>query len=643
MTNQKKAFAATIGCLLFMIFGFIFDRFSLTITPLFYISAIIIGGYKQTSEGLKELWNDRTLNVDLLMALAAIGACLIGNYFEGAMLTFIFCLSGALEEYTTNKSQKEITALMNLQPQKAQLLKENGQMQEVDVSQLKVDNLVFVAKGAAVPIDGFLESTQATIDESALSGESVPVEKYLGDEMYAGTLNQGNPITIRVTKTSSETVFAKIIQLVEEAQNTPTQTASFIERIENNYVKLILLAVPLMILLPHFFLGWSWDESFYRGMVLLVVASPCALVASATPASLAALSNSAKNGILIKGGIHLEKLSELKAIAFDKTGTLTKGKPVVTDSFFFDEKDLAQQLLVAMEQKTTHPLAHAILQYFDCTIPEEIQYLPIEEITGFGLQTTYLGAQWKVGKHAYDPETMIISKEIAEMIERLENQGKTVIYLSKDQQLIAVLGLLDIPKANTQQVISYFKSQNIHTSMITGDHSGTAKAIAEQVGIEHYYASCTPEEKTQLVKKENELYQVNAMVGDGVNDAPALLAAASLGVAMGQGTDAAMDIADIVLMKSDLNKFVYSHRLSLKMRRIIKQNIIFSILVILLLIASNFLQFLNLPLGVVGHEGSTILVILNGLRLLRPLPDLSDSSKKCKSCPLYKARLSSVK
>lgn len=300
MTNQKKAFAATIGCLLFMIFGFIFDRFSLTITPLFYISAIIIGGYKQTSEGLKELWNDRTLNVDLLMALAAIGACLIGNYFEGAMLTFIFCLSGALEEYTTNKSQKEITALMNLQPQKAQLLKENGQMQEVDVSQLKVDNLVFVAKGAAVPIDGFLESTQATIDESALSGESVPVEKYLGDEMYAGTLNQGNPITIRVTKTSSETVFAKIIQLVEEAQNTPTQTASFIERIENNYVKLILLAVPLMILLPHFFLGWSWDESFYRGMVLLVVASPCALVASATPASLAALSNSAKNGILTR-------------------------------------------------------------------------------------------------------------------------------------------------------------------------------------------------------------------------------------------------------------------------------------------------------------------------------------------------------
>ncbi|NVF17683.1 cadmium-translocating P-type ATPase [Enterococcus faecium] len=610
-----------------MIAGFIFDRFSLTITPLFYISAIIIGGYKQTSEGLKELWNDRTLNVDLLMALAAIGACLIGNYFEGAMLTFIFCLSGALEEYTTNKSQKEITALMNLQPQKAQLLKENGQMQEVDVSQLKVDDLVFVAKGAAVPIDGCLESTQATIDESALSGESVPVEKYLGDEMFAGTLNQGNPITIRVTKTSAETVFAKIIQLVEEAQNTPTQTASFIERIENNYVKLILLAVPLMILLPHFFLGWSWDESFYRGMVLLVVASPCALVASATPASLAALSNSAKNGILIKGGIHLEKLSELKAIAFDKTGTLTKGKPVVTDSFFFDEKDLAQQqLLVAMEQKTTHPLAHAILQYFDCTIPEAIQCLSIEEITGFGLQTTYLGAQWKVGKHAYDPETMRISKEIEEMIERLENQGKTVIYLSKDQQLIAVLGLLDIPKANAQQVISYFKSQNIHTSMITGDHSGTAKAIAEQVGIEHYYASCTPEEKTQLVKKENERYQVNAMVGDGVNDAPAL-AAASLGIAMGQGTDAAMDIADIVLMKNDLDKFVYSHRLSLKMRRIIKQNIIFSILVILLLIASNFLQFLNLPLGVVGHEGSTILVILNGLRLLRPLPALSDSSK----------------
>ncbi|WP_165006133.1 MULTISPECIES: heavy metal translocating P-type ATPase [unclassified Enterococcus] len=632
----KKAFIATIGCLVLIVLGLFVQQLNVAFTPLFYIGAIIIGGYKQTSEGLSELWNHRTLNVDLLMALAAIGACLIGNYFEGAMLTFIFCLSGALEEYTTSKSQKEITALMNLQPQTAQRFLSDGELEEIDVSKLNINDRVFVAKGAAIPIDGVLESDQAAIDEAAISGESIPIEKRLGDEVYAGTLNQGNPLTLRVTKTSSETVFAKIIQLVEEAQNTPTQTASFIERIENTYVKLILISVPLMILLPHYFLGWSWEESFYRGMVLLVVASPCALVASATPASLAALSNSAKNGILIKGGIYLEQLSELKAIAFDKTGTLTRGKPVVTDTFFFKDQELAQQILVAMEKKTTHPLASAILNHFDLQLPKEIQQLPIEEVTGFGLKTRYQEAEWKVGKHAYDPKKMNVTPATKEKIKQLEEQGKTVIFLSRDDELIAVLGLLDIPKPNTKNVISYFRAQNIHTSMITGDNVGTAKAIAEQVGINHCYAGCTPSEKTAQIQKEKEQYKVNAMVGDGVNDAPAL-AAASIGVAMGQGTDAAMDIADIVLIKNDLSKLAYSHRLSLKMRRIIKQNIVFSVSVIVLLILSNFLQFLNLPLGVVGHEGSTILVILNGLRLLRPLPMQNKKEKRCASCPLYKA------
>ena len=571
------------------------------------------------------------------MALAAIGACLIGNFFEGAMLTFIFCLSGALEEYTTSKSQKEITALMNVQPRVAQRFTESGELQEVPIESLTIGERVFVAKGATIPIDGVLESTRATIDEASISGESIPVEKTFQEEIYAGTLNQGNPLTLCVTKKSDDTVFAKIIKLVEEAQNTPTKTASFISRIENTYVKLVLLSVPLMIFISYFFFGWSLKESFYRGMVLLVVASPCALVASATPATLAALSNSAKKGVLIKGGIYLEQLAELKAIAFDKTGTLTMGKPIVTDSYFFAEKERSQQLLISMEKKTTHPLAQAIVTHFDQVIPPEMQKLSVEEITGIGLQTIYRNDRWAVGKlnnsHLSSKNTDKIEK-----IRLLEQQGKTVIALTKNNHLMAILGLLDTPKQKANETIAYFRSQKIHTSMITGDNEGTAKAIASQVGIDTFYANCTPVEKTAYIEAEKELYQINAMVGDGINDAPAL-ATASLGVAMGQGTDAAMEIADIVLVHNALDRLVYTHRLSLKMKKIIKQNIIFSLTVICLLILSNFFQFLTLPFGVVGHEGSTILVILNGLRLLKPLDQFQEPPTRCADCPLFRMHL----
>lgn len=640
MNNIKYTFAPVIGCLSLMILGFITQTFSPYLSLSFYLGAIFFGGYKQTREGLSELWHEQTLNVDLLMALAAIGACLIGDFFEGAMLTFIFCLSGALEEYTTSKSQQEITALMNLQPPKAQRLNQKEELEEINVEELAINDRVFVSKGATIPIDGFLESQQATIDEATISGESVPVEKKQQDDLFAGTINQGNPLILRVTKKSTDTVFAKIIKLVEEAQNTPTKTASFISRIENTYVKGVLIIVPLMILFSYYFFGWSFQESFYRGMVLLVVASPCALVASATPATLAALSHAARNGVLIKGGIHLEQLADLKAIAFDKTGTLTKGTPVVTDSYFVTDIPLvAQQLLVSMEQKTTHPLAQAIVSHFDCQIPQEIQQLPIEELTGFGLRTNYQENEWIVGKW-HPQKTIIHDKEMIDTIHLLEQQGKTVICLTKNNELMAVLGLLDVPKENTKPVIDYFNSQNIHTSMITGDNHGTANAIAEQIGIKNIFANCTPAEKTKYAQQQKKAYDVTAMVGDGVNDAPAL-ATASLGIAMGQGTDVAMEIADIVLVKNDLNQLTYAHRLSLKMKKVIKQNIIFSLSVICLLILSNFLQFLSLPLGVIGHEGSTILVILNGLRLLKPLPEIKQENHSCASCPIHPTQLSS--
>ncbi|MBP1045884.1 cadmium-translocating P-type ATPase [Enterococcus sp. BWM-S5] len=617
LSKEKQALLATTLCFLFMVAGLIMEKIGLTIYPTAFILAILFGGFKQTKEGIIDTFENKHLNVDLLMALAAIGACIIGNWFEGAMLTFIFCLSGALEEYATNKSKKEISNLINLQPETALRL-HNNQTEEVPVSELQIGDQLLVPKGAGVPIDGILLNGNSSIDEAAVSGESIPVDKKDGDELFGGTINLGEAFTMTVTKDSEDTLFAKIIRLVNEAQNTPSQTASFISRIENIYVKAVLIIIPLMIFIPYLFLGWSWDESFYRGMVLLVVASPCALVASATPATLAAISNGARNGVLFKGGVYLENLAELRAIAFDKTGTLTEGAPTVTNAVFLSDNKEGLDILLSMEQKSTHPLAQAILAYYkDESIPL-FEDLTVRNVIGFGMEADVSGSVWRIGKQTFS-ETAPFSEELLQEIEALHNEGKTVIYLFKDDQLAAYFGLLDLPKSEAYQVLAYFTENDIHTTMITGDHLKTAEAVGKALPINEIHANCLPEDKTRLIKEQKEKYGVNGMVGDGINDAPAL-ANAAIGVAMGEGTDVAMDVADVVLMKNDLEKLQMSHILSKKLKRIVTQNIVFSAAVILLLILSNLFQVINLPLGVIGHEGSTILVILNGLRLLKTIP-----------------------
>lgn len=633
--DEKRAWLSTLLCLAFMITGRIAQAMALTWFPLLFIIAIIFGGWKQTSEGLQELIHKQTLNVDLLMALAAIGACIIGNWFEGAMLTFIFCLSGFLEEYTTNKSRKEITALMNLQPTLALKYFPDGSLEEVPVEEVAVGDLLMVPKGGTIPIDGIITKGNSPINEAAINGESLPAEKTVGAEVYGGTLNLGNALTVKVRTVASDTVMAKIVKLVEEAENQPTKTATFINKIENIYVKIVLIAVPLMIFLPYFFLGWSWHESFYRGMVLLVVASPCALVASATPATLAAISAGAKNGILVKGGAALERLSHLRAITFDKTGTLTEGRPVVTDAVFIEDSLLVRQMLLAMESQTTHPLSTAIIDYLSETTPleENWQDLPVEEVTGFGLQCQLEGQLWRVGKYQFaDQQAQPLSKKQESQIQQLLASGKTLIYLTRAGQLLAFLALQDVAKPEAYQVINYFKGQNIYTSMLTGDNYETASVISRNLGLDAFQANCLPEDKAKIIAELGETHGVNVMVGDGINDAPAL-ANAAIGVAMGEGTDLAVDVADMVLMKNDLRKLQMAHQHAQKLERVIKQNIIFSIGVILLLILSNFVQILTLPLGVIGHEGSTILVILNGLRLLR-MKSIPESNHACAPCPL---------
>ncbi|PLS14731.1 cadmium-translocating P-type ATPase [Bacillus sp. M6-12] len=583
-----------------------------------YLLAFIIGGYAKAKEGIEETIENKELNVEMLMILAAIGSAIIGYWTEGAVLIFIFAVSGALETYTMNKSHKEISALMDLQPEEALLLNADGTEARVAVSSLQVGDLILVKPGERVPSDGMIKEGQTNLDEAAITGESIPVIKKEQDEVFAGTVNLRGSIIVRITKPSSETLFQKIIALVQSAQSEKSPSQQFIERFEGTYVKVVLSVVFLMMFLPHFLLGWSWTETFYRAMILLVVASPCALVASIMPATLSAISNGARHGILFKGGVHLENLGHLKAIALDKTGTLTKGKPEVTNIVVRDgmSEEAFLYHVASIENYSNHPLANSIVRYAKSHASiTPIKPDSMEDISGWGVQALIDGVKWKVGKAGF-----VGQEEAAEFRDGIAAafaaEGKTIVYAKDEKGIAGIITLKDVVRDETITAIEELKREGVYTVMLTGDSEKTANVIAGESHIDSYIAECLPETKVSEIKKLNDLYGTTAMVGDGINDAPAL-ATASVGIAMGEGTDVALETADVVLMKNDLPKIAEAIRLSKKMNTIIKQNVIFSISVIMFLIASNFLQFLDLPYGVIGHEGSTILVILNSLRLLR--------------------------
>lgn len=582
-----------------------------------YILAFLIGGYAKAKEGITETIKHKDLNVEMLMVFAAVGSAIIGYWAEGAILIFIFALSGALETYTMNKSKKEISSLMSLQPEEALRL-EKGVEEKVHVSLLKIGDQILVKPGERVPSDGIIVRGETTIDEAAITGESIPVSKSSNDEVFAGTVNLNGSIVVQITKESSETLFQKIINLVQNAQSEKAPSQLFIEKFEGTYVKVVLLVVILMMFLPHYLLGWTWQETLYRAMVLLVVASPCALMASIMPATLSAISNGARHGILFKGGVHLEKLTALQAIAFDKTGTLTRGKPEVTDLIV--RKDIsAEDLLAAtasIENHSNHPLAQAIVQYtkerYSLKLEEPSQF---KDVSGWGIEAQIQNKQWKVGKKDF------VGKADAESFQngiskKLASEGKTIVYVKDENGIAGIIALQDVVRDISKQAIQTLNKSGIHTIMLTGDSQYTAQAIAKESGVNHYIAECLPETKVEHLKELQKQYKQVGMVGDGINDAPAL-ATASVGIAMGEGSDVALETADIVLMKNDLTKIAEAIKLSKRMNKIIKQNVVFSISVIMLLIASNFLQILDLPYGVIGHEGSTLLVILNGLRLLK--------------------------
>ncbi|ASK61081.1 heavy metal translocating P-type ATPase [Virgibacillus phasianinus] len=611
--------AALLSGLTILITWFIADYINYPAFVILHLIAFAIGGFAKAKEGIEETVANKELNVEMLMVFAAIGSAAIGYWTEGAILIFIFALSGALETYTMNKSKKEISSLMNLQPETALCLI-NGIEKVIPVSELEIDHTILVKAGERIPADGIILKGNSSINESTITGESIPVNKQVDQEVYAGTVAIDGTIHVRISKPTDQTLFQKIINLVQSAQDEKSPSQLFIERFEGTYVKAVLLAVGIMMFLPYLLFGWTLTESVYRAMILLVVASPCALVASIMPATLSAISKGAKNGVLFKGGVNIENLSHVKAIAFDKTGTLTNGKPVVTDVYFqpgVDEQH-GVEIIGAIENESLHPLAQAIADYSKqqleiATFTVDVQHH--KTTNGNGVQAQVGQDTWKIGKAQFVGE-----KEADEFQDgtalKLASEGKSLVFIKKNDKVIGLLALKDTIRKEAKQAIKQLKKRNIFTVMLTGDNDITAKAIAAEAGIDDYIAGCLPEEKVNHVKVLRNKFEHVAMVGDGINDAPAL-ATANVGIAMGEGTDVALETADVVLMKNDLPKIAKAFELSKTMNKIVKQNIVFSLSVILLLIVSNLFQVLDLPLGVVGHEGSTILVILNGLRLLR--------------------------
>lgn len=582
-----------------------------------FIIALITSGYHIIYEGLKDTLVQTlerrkfTPNIHLLMTLAAFGALAIGNFQEAALLILIFAGAHFLEHYAQDRSRREITNLLNLNPTEARLLNEDMSWSMVSINTLQIGDVLQVLNGDQVPTDGEIIEGIASINEASITGESIPKDKSTGDLVFGSTINLSGSFTMKVTKNPNETVFSKILDLVNESQNNHSQTASMIKRFEPRYVTFILILYPLFILFGLFIMKWDLDMTLYRSMVFLTVASPCALAASDIPATLSAMSKLARIGVLFKGGSYLSNLANTRVVAFDKTGTLTEGKPIVTDVYFNESLSEVEiqhytNILYAMESTANHPLADAMIHHFNAT---ETLNLSTSNTLGKGLTSNFDGKSYHIGK----PDTY---GEYESMRQSYMMDGKTVTYFGVDDQMIALIAMMDVAHSNALPVVSYLNDMGIETVMITGDALATGERVARDIGVTSVRADVHPEDKASIIDELKNNLGLTVMIGDGVNDAPALVHA-DIGFAMGDGTDIAIDVADGVLMQNDLMKFKQAHETSKRLQRIVKQNIFFSMFVVAVLVILNIMGQMSLPLGVIFHEGSTIVVILNGLRLLK--------------------------
>ena len=585
-----------------------------------YISAYITGGTLSAYQAIRDLFH-KQVNVDLLMVTAALGAAAVGAWGEGAVLLALFSTSNALEHAALERTRSAVRALMDLSPDTATLLSDNGE-RTVRIEELAVGDVVLVRPGERVPVDGEVIQGESTIDQAAITGESVPVSKEPGDGVFAATINQRGALQVRVTKLARESTLAKIIAFVEEAREQKSETQRFTDRFEGKYAVGVIASAALVFLAAYFLFDWTASDAFYRAMTLLVVASPCALVISTPSASLSALANAARNGILFKGSNHLENIGTIKTIAFDKTGTLTTGKQRLTDVVDLSSRWSANEVLAmaaAAEYLSEHHLSTAIVAG---ARERKLDLPPVTDfvaVSGKGISAPVDDHRLFVGNNAMAADEGVDALEAQMVADDLRREGKSAVMVGIDGRIAGVIAVADTIRPEAKGAVARLRADGVeHIVMLTGDHSRVAAAIGAELGIDDIRADLLPEQKLTTIRELTEQGPV-AMVGDGVNDAPAL-ATASVGIAMGgAGTDVALETADVVLMGDDLRKLPYALDLSRRARRTIIQNLTFSLTVIVVLVTAALTIGIPLPLGVVGHEGSTIIVVLNGLRLLRTL------------------------
>ncbi|MDM7460068.1 MAG: heavy metal translocating P-type ATPase [bacterium] len=578
-----------------------------------YTVAYLAGGYFGVVDGYQTL-RERRLDVNFLMIAAAIGAALVGEAPEGATLLFLFSLSNTLQNYALARSRRAVRALMALQPEVATRLTATG-VETVPVEALQVGDRVLTRPGERIPTDGVVLQGDSHVDQSPITGESTPVHKTVGSTVFAGTVNGNGVLEIEVRAPATETLLHRIMQLVEQAQEQKARTQRWLERFEQRYaLGVIGGAAAVAVGLP--LIGWSFTDAFYRAMTLLVVASPCALVISTPATLLSAIANAARRGVLFKGGEPIERLATVQALAIDKTGTLTTGKLEFTDLVLIGDEPRAWQVIADVESRSEHPLAQALAQAAQAHgyAPQPVER--VEAVPGKGIRATLNdGTEARIGNLRLF-EDLAVPEPVLQAVQTLLEAGQTAMVVWADGQFLAVAAAADTVRPEASHAVAQLRALGVPCiAMLTGDAEPIARAVAQQTGIDRVYADLLPHEKLETLDRLSAEFGATAMVGDGVNDAPAL-AAAEVGVAMGAGADVALETADVALVGNHLMHLPYALALSRRAMQVLKQNLIFSTAVIVVLVIFTFTANLRLPLGVVGHEGSTLIVVLNGLRLL---------------------------
>jgi len=623
--TDRALLYSTIGSGFLLAGGFLIGWIAASpmVAALLFVLSAIVGGWRIALRAFRAVQN-LSLEMNFLMTIAVIGAMAIGAYSEGAAVIFLFSISLLLESFSIDKSRSAIHSLMKLSPTVASV-KRDGKEIIVPVEHIGIGELIIVRPGERIPLDGVVLSGRSSIDESTLTGESIPVPKGVNDPVFAGTFNQRGALEIRATRVFADSTLTRIIHLVEEAQSQKAPSQTFIEQFARYYSPAVFLLAMLVAIIPPLLIGQPFETWLYRALVLLVIACPCALVI-ATPVSIvSAVTSGARHGVLIKGGRHLETLANVRAVAFDKTGTLTKGKPEITDIMALDSVAPLElvRISAALEDRSEHHLAVAFLDkasayQIDLT---QTKVDDFHALTGRGVEGTVDGHKYILGNHLLMEELRLCSPAIERILMQFESEGKTVTALADGNAIIGIIALSDPLRDESERTVKALRDLGVETvTMITGDNRGTAKAIADRVGIRELRAELLPHEKLEAIQQLRVQHGLIAMVGDGVNDAPAL-AGSDVGITVGSvASDTALETSDVVLISDDLSKIPHAIKLGRRTLAVIRQNIAFALITKGVFLVLGVMGLTSLWLAILADDGATLVVIANSLRLLRSKP-----------------------